>query len=72
MKNLEKVSNYTFYGGLLATIYGLYRIFISRKDLAPGACPIEDNRPIMFIAIGLLIISLILSFICDFKIKKNK
>lgn len=71
-KNLEKISNYIFYIGVLVAGYGLYKSFISTRGLPPGACPIEDNRPKLYLAIGLLLISYIMSFINDRQIKKNK
>ncbi|MBU5292467.1 hypothetical protein FYJ27_02530 [Anaerosalibacter bizertensis] len=71
-KNLEKISNYIFYTGLLVAVYGLYKIYISRRGLPQGVCPIDDNRPIMYIAIGLFIVSLVLYTICDFQEKKKK
>lgn len=71
-KNLEKISNYIFYTGLLVAVYGFYKIYISRRGLHPGVCPIDDNRPIMYIAIGLFIVSLVLYIICDFQEKKKE
>lgn len=70
-KNLGKISNYIFYLGLLVAAYGLYKSYISTRGLPPGACPIENNRPVLYIAIGLLVISTILSYIQDLQ-KKNK
>lgn len=70
-KYIEKVSKYTFYAGVLTAIYGLFKSFIDRRGLPPGACPIEDNRPIMYIGIALLIISIVLDFIDDHQ-KKEK
>lgn len=71
-RNLDKISNYIFYSGLVVAIYGLYKSFISTRGLPPGACPIEDNRPRLYLAIGLLLISFILSYLHDMQKKKDK
>ncbi|WP_052447316.1 hypothetical protein [Clostridium polynesiense] len=71
MKNyFDKISNYLLYIGMLIGAYGFYVIYISRAGLPEGACPIEDNRPIMFVSIGFLIASLIFSFASDYYKKK--
>lgn len=73
MKNkLERISNYIFYAGILVTAYGLYKTHISGRGLPPGACPIENNRPILYVAIGLLITSFILSLVYDRQKKKEE
>lgn len=64
-KNLEKISNYIFYIGLVVAVYGLYKSFISTRGLPPGACPIENNRPKLYLAIILLLLSYIMSYIND-------
>ena len=70
MKNkLEKISNYIFYAGVIVAVYGLYKSFISTRGLPPGACPIEDNRPKIYLALVLLLASVIISFINDKKFK---
>ncbi|NMA85710.1 MAG: hypothetical protein GX968_00110 [Tissierellia bacterium] len=70
MKNkLEKISNYIFYTGVIVAVYGLYKSFISTRGLPPGVCPIEDNRPKIYLALVLLLASVIISFINDKKYK---
>lgn len=69
-KNLEKISNYIFYIGLVVAVYGLYKSFISTRGLPPGACPIENNRPKLYLAIILLLLSYIMSYINDRQKKK--
>lgn len=70
-ENLDKISLYTMYFGIIIGIYGFYKIYVSRKDLPIGACPIENNSNIMHISIIILIISIIISFIYDFLNKEN-
>lgn len=69
-KKLGKINNLIFYIGLIVAVYGLYRSYINTKGLPPGVCPIENSRPILFIAIGLLILSTVLSYIQDIQNKK--
>ncbi|MCR2044118.1 hypothetical protein [Anaerosalibacter massiliensis] len=70
-KSLEKIGNCIFYTGVLVAAYGLYQIYINRKGLPPGVCPVNENRTIMYLAISMFIISLILYTIYDFKEKKR-
>lgn len=66
-RNLEKLSNYTFYAGFLVAIYALYKVYVNNRELPPGVCPIENNRPMLIVAIVLLTISFLLSLIHDVK-----
>lgn len=70
-KYVDRVSKYTFYAGILVAIYGLFKSFMDRRGLPPGVCPIEDNRPILYIGIVLLLISIVLDFVAD-REKKEK
>lgn len=71
-KNLDKISDYIFYTGFLVAAYGFYKIYINRSGLPQGVCPVDDNRPILYVAIGMFLISLILYIIDDFQKKKLK
>jgi len=71
-ENLEKISTYLMGVGILIAIYGGYKIYSTTAYLPQGSCPIEDNRPVMFVAIGALMMSLILSFVSDIINKANK
>lgn len=69
--NLDKISTYLMGIGILIAIYGGYKIYSTTVYLPQGTCPIEDNRLVMFVAIGLLMTSLILSFVSDIIKKVN-
>lgn len=71
-KNLEKASNYIFYLGFVVAVYGLYKSFISTRGLPPYVCPIEDNKPKLYLGIALLLLSYIMSCISDRQKKKHK
>jgi len=70
--NIDKISNYLMGIGILISLYAGYKIYSTRATLPKGVCPIEDNRPVMYVAIGLLIASIILSFVSDIIKKINK
>lgn len=61
-KVLQWTEQITFYTGLLLAGYALFRIYLSRKGLPPGACPVDDNRIWINLAIACLVVSIILSF----------
>ncbi len=46
-------------------------INIIRRSLPPGVCPVADNRPLIFIAIGFALLTFILSSI-EVKEKKKE
>ena len=47
-----------------------YINFISTRGLPPYVCPIEDNKPKLYLGIALLLLSYIMSYISD-RQKKN-
>lgn len=71
-EDLRKVGKYTFGAGIIVTIYGLAKTFLDRRNLPEGVCPIEDNRNVMYIGIALLLISAVLDFILDYRLKIKK
>lgn len=66
---LKLMSNVTFWIGILLAIYGIVNIYLVRKDLPPGVCPIVDNRPWLYAAICFMVVSILLS---HFETKRNK
>ena len=71
VKKIIKVSNILFAIAMVVSLYGFYKIYEVRKDLPMGACPIEDNRPILYLGILFMISSIIVSYIEDKKIEKQ-
>lgn len=71
MKKLIKLSNILFTVAIIISLYGFYKIYEVRKHLPVGACPIEDNRPILYLGIFFMISSIIVSYIEDKSIKKQ-
>lgn len=64
-KYLNKLSTYSMIIGAGIGAYGFYKMYKVKSTLPPGVCPIENNRPIMYVAIGFLIASFILSILHD-------
>jgi len=64
------ISNILLGIGAVLGALALYLSLSLRANLPPGVCPIDNNRPLMYIAIGVLLISFVLSVIAD-RIKKR-
>lgn len=71
VKNLIKLSNVLFTVAIIISLYGFYKIYEVRKHLPVGACPIEDNRPILYVGIFFMISSIIVSYLEDTKSKRQ-
>ncbi|GAA0068640.1 hypothetical protein UT300003_01630 [Clostridium sardiniense] len=69
---LSKISNYIMNIAIVVSIYAGYKVFQSHRNLPPGTCPVDDNRPLLYVSIAVLILSIILSFISDKIEDKNK
>jgi phosphotransferase system glucose/maltose/N-acetylglucosamine-specific IIC component len=68
-KTISIISNITFAITIILGGYVLISGYLARRNLMPGACPIEDNRTLLYIAIGFAVVTFILSF---FDVKKPK
>lgn len=66
---------YASYGTLMIGaaigIYVMADIYLIRSKLPPGVCPVVKNRPLLYAAIALCIVSFVLSFF-DPKEKEEK
>lgn len=71
MKKLISYSNIIFTISIGIFIYGAYKIVTLRQMLPSGVCPIDDNRPILFVGIFFMILSIIISYIEDNRAKKK-
>lgn len=66
MKNkklFKIISNITFGIGSAIAIYAIITTFITQSNLPPGVCPIDNGRPLIYVSIGFLVVSLITSFL---------
>jgi divalent metal cation (Fe/Co/Zn/Cd) transporter len=66
------LSNLTFIAGISISLYAFVSLYFANKKLPSGVCPIDQKRPLLYLAIILIIVSLILSFFEKRKPKKTK
>jgi hypothetical protein len=64
------LSNIFLAAAVIVGGYALISIYLLKSALPAGVCPVIKNKPLLYIAIGLCIISFILSFF-DSKGKKS-
>ncbi len=57
---MKKISNLLFILAIISGIYGGSKIIYNRITLPSGACPVGDNRPYLYLTIGLVIASIVL------------
>lgn len=60
---LETLSNLLFYLGVLTSIGTITYTYWVRRSLPKGMCPVSQNYSLYMISIGLLAVSIIMSFI---------
>jgi len=70
-KTLSVISNISFAAGSAVSLYVLVTTFLLYRNLPAGVCPIDVNRPWMYTAVALLLLSALLSFF-EPKKKSNK
>lgn len=62
------INNVIFISSLLISLYAFINIYLMRRGLPPGSCPVENYRPWLYLAIALGAVSFIASF---FELKKK-
>ena len=62
---LKKISNILFILTIGFTLYLLVDFIITRGSLPLGVCPIENKRPLMYIAAALALVSFIIAIVED-------
>jgi len=70
-KVFKIISNILFAAGGGLAVYALVSIFTTRANLPAGVCPIDPARPLLYVAIGILAASLVLSFFTGKKADKD-
>ncbi|GAB6169871.1 hypothetical protein JCM1393_23310 [Clostridium carnis] len=69
--NFNKISNITFYIGIVVSVLGYYQIYKVKSMLPHDVCPIDNNRGMLIAGIILMVLSVITSYIYERKNKKN-
>lgn len=64
---LTRLANILFYTGFAVSIGTLVHTYLSRRNLPPNVCPVDANTHWFYIAIGLLSVSFVLSFVGHLK-----
>lgn len=67
--NLNTISNWLFYLGILVGVIGFYRIYSVRAALPPGVCPVDNNRGMLILGVFMLLTSVITAIIYE---RQNK
>ncbi|MBF7096457.1 hypothetical protein [Alkalibacter mobilis] len=72
MKKINpKITNVVFYIAILFAGYTLLQTYLAGKNLAPGACPVDDNRFQITISIILMVIYFIMTFFTEENTNQN-
>ncbi len=56
------IGNAFFAVGAAIALYALTGTYLLYRNLPEGACPFDANRPLLYVALGLVVVSLVLSF----------
>mgnify|MGYP001176911342 CR=1 FL=1 len=65
-----RLSQLLFYAGAATGVFALIRTWLLNRNLPEGVCPIDTNRPLLYVALGMLAASQLLDLI--FPRKKSK
>ena len=65
--NIKIISDYLINIGIILCLYSLLVVYISKKSMPSGTCPIDENNNLLYISIFISLLGLILSFISDRK-----
>ncbi|MGY0374633.1 hypothetical protein [Clostridium sp. JNZ J1-5] len=72
-KKVEIILNIIFTSSIVLAIFTMIKTYyIDRRNLPPGACPVANNKPLLYISIGMLVFYIIASTIYEKRIKKNQ
>lgn len=64
-------SQLLFYAGAATGVFALVRTWLLNRNLPEGVCPIDTNRPLLYVSLGLLAASLLLDLVFP-KAKQKK
>ena len=58
MKKFKFILEIGFYSGFSLGVYSLYKTFIANKNLPAGVCPVDNYRWMMYLSVGILLVSM--------------
>ncbi len=70
-KLMSVISNILLAIGAALGALALYLSFSLRAGLPAGVCPIDNNRPLLYISVAILIASFVFSVVAD-RLKKRE
>ena len=70
-KKVFTLSNLIYTSSLIFAVGVLVKTYIDRSKVPPGVCPIDDNRGLMILAIGILGFATIVTSVIDYRKKKK-
>ena len=70
MEKVKKISNIFFGITIVFAIYTLSKIYILKSQLPEGVCPAKAYNNLIYLSIGMLVISFIVLIIIEKKEKK--
>lgn len=67
---LKRIEDISYYLGMIVSLVGIVLVYMSRRNLPEGACPVDDYRYILITGIILFLVSLIMGFVRGRREKK--
>lgn len=65
MKKWLTLSNILYTASILFALFVMVKTYFDRRNLPEGVCPFDNNRQLMFVAIGFLITVMIITTMMD-------
>lgn len=65
------ITNIVFYASMLMGLFTLYSIYMSRKGLPPGACPVDNHQEKIILTIILAVGYFIMTYFTADKSRKG-
>lgn len=60
--SIKRISNYLMNIGIVLSVFNIVLIYISKRSLPEGVCPINENNNFILFSIGISGLGLVLSF----------
>lgn len=57
------INNILFITFVITSLYALFNTYLARKDLPPGICPVDNSRPLLYLAIATGVLSFVFSLL---------
>ena len=67
----SRFSSLLFWAGAITGGYGLVRTWFLYRDLPPGVCPFDRYRPLTYVALGLLAVSIALDLLSSLRARRK-